>query len=476
MASILPDFLKRVLSAFKIRNLSVTDEKAWNRSLWTLIGARSDSGTSVDEFSALNYSAVWCAVNLISGTVGSLPLHLMKQAGKGKREAREKGLYYVMHDQANPFMSAMQFREVLTAHVLTWGNGYAEKVCNGIGEITELWPISPDRMRIDWKDSAPLYCIRVDNREIQLTRDKIFHIAGLSFDGIQGYSVISMARQAIGLGMAMEEFGARYFGAGTHPGAIVSHPGHLSPQAHDNLKTDLQTKYAGLGQSHRLLLLEEGMKLENLGIPPEDSQFLESRLFQVQDIARWFNLPVHKLKEMSKSSFSNIESEQISFVTDSILPWLIRIEQAYNMQLLSMTERQRQRLYFKHVVEGLLRGNSVDRAAFYKEMFYIGAMSPNDIRAKEDLDPIDGGDEYFVPVNMIPLSKIDQLPMLQAPKEPIEKEDDTGDEAKSTQGNPKPNRGAKVDAATSINRAGPGKTVLVGWPGEGKRKANPGNA
>jgi hypothetical protein len=220
--------------------------------------------------------------------------------------------------------------------------------------------------------------------------------------------------------------------------------------------------------------------LENLGIPPEDSQFLESRTFQIPEIARWFNLPPHKLKDLTKSSFNNIESEQISFVTDSILPWLVRCEQAYNMQLLSENEQYRQRLYFKHNVEGLLRGNSVDRAMFYKEMFYIGAMSPNDIRAKEDLDPIDGGDEYFVPVNMIPLSKLDQLPMLQTPEkikqeEPEEETGDEADEAESAQGNSKPNRRARADAATSINRAGPGKTVLVGWPGEKTRKANPGH-
>jgi HK97 family phage portal protein len=404
----------------------------------------------------------------------------MKSVGKGKKQATDKTLYRILHDKPNPFLSAMQFRETMMAHILTWGNGYAEIVRSAIGDVVQLWPITPDRVRIDWEDSQPVYYIRVDTKEIPLHRDKILHISGLGFDGVQGYSVISMARQAIGLGMAMEEFGARYFGAGTHPGAIVSHPGKLSAQAHDNLKVDLQTKYAGLGQSHRLLLLEEGMKLENLGIPPEDSQFLESRTFQIPEIARWFNLPPHKLKDLTKSSFNNIESEQISFVTDSILPWLVRCEQAYNMQLLSENEQYRQRLYFKHNVEGLLRGNSVDRAMFYKEMFYIGAMSPNDIRAKEDLDPIDGGDEYFVPVNMIPLSKLDQLPMLQTPEkikqeEPEEETGDEADEAESAQGNSKPNRRARADAATSINRTGPGKTVLVGWPGEKTRKANPGH-
>jgi HK97 family phage portal protein len=167
------------------------------------------------------------------------------------------------------------------------------------------------------------------------------------------------------------------------------------------------------------------MKLEKIGIPPDDSQFLESRIFQTQEVARWFNVPVHKLKEMSKSSFNNIEQEQQSFYTDSVLPWIIRFEQNYNSQLLSLSDKElsgRGRLYFKHSVDGLLRGDSAARSALYTAMFNVGALSPNDIREYEDKDPIEGGDEYFVPLNMVPLSMVKEefKKKLEQPKVPAQ--------------------------------------------------------
>jgi len=384
-----------------IRN-SVTDEKMWNSALWNLQGMQTSSGEDVNEYTALTYSAVFNAITLISRTLASLPLHLRRQ-NNGKNEiAAQHHLYKVLHSVANPMMTAMTLRETLMAHVLSWGNGYAEIVKNRVGDVIELWPISPNRVSPNMKNGGLVYEISVDGSTVSLPKDKILHIAGLGFDGFIGYSIIAMARQGIGLGKAMETFGANYFGQGTHPGVIVSHPSKLSDAAQKNLKDSLVSAYSGLGKSHRLMLLEEGMKLENLGIPPNDSQFLESRQFQIPEIARWFNLPPHKLKDLTKSSFSNIESEQISYVTDSLLPWSVCLEQNFNMQLLTDAE-MRSGLYFKHIFEGLLRGNSVDRADFYSKMFNIGAMSINEIREKEDLNPVEGGDIHLVPLNMTTL-------------------------------------------------------------------------
>ena len=398
-------------------DLALTDEKAWSPSLWNMAGSQSLSGENVTPASALTYSAVYNAIALISGTLGSLPLHLMQKKGKKKQLADEKPLYRGMHDEFNPYMTAMVGREVLAAHILSWGNGYAEIVRDGLGIVRQLWPIPPDRMTVELKDGDLLYSVRVDKEQITLPREKVLHIPGLGFDGYMGYSVISLARKSIGLGMAIETFGSLYFGQGTHPGVVVSHPNKLSATAASNLETSLVKEYSGLGKSHRLLLLEEGMKMETIGIPPDDSQFLESRQFQVTDVARWFNLPVHKLKEMTKSSFNNIQEEQQSFVTDSILPWLIRLEQNYNMQLLLPNEYGRQRLYFKHIVEGLLRGDSKSRGEFYAKMFGIGAFTINDIRELEDKDPVTHkfADEHFVPMNMVPLSMIEK--MLEKEKE-----------------------------------------------------------
>ena len=390
--------------------MSVTDEKAWSPAFWRLIGSQSISGEQVDEYTALNYSAVYNAVSLSSGTVATLPLRLNRKEGTKTLIAEDKTLHRVLHDQANQFMTATQLRETMMAHVLLWGNGFAEIVRNAYGDVVALWPITPDRVTIGMENSELVYEIRVNSEKIKLKRDKVLHIAGLGFDGIQGYSVISMARKSIGLGMAMETFGSMYFGNGTHPGMIVEHPGQLSPAAHTNLKNSLTDAYSGLGNAHRLLLLEEGMKAQKISIPPNDSQFLESRQFQIPEIARWFNLPPHKLKDLTKSSFSNIESEQISFVTDSILPWLVRLEQTYNMQLLSEKEKIREKLYFKHVVEGLLRGDSASRAQFYAALFNIGVLSVNEIREREDFDPIENGDKHFVQLNMTTLENAGKPP------------------------------------------------------------------
>jgi HK97 family phage portal protein len=412
---------------FLVRALGLTDEKAWNPSLWQLAGAQSLSGETVTEHTALTYSAVYNAITLISGTIGALPLHLMQRKGEKKRIADDRRMYRVLHDEYNPWMTAMAGRECLVAHALAWGNGYAEIVRNGYGELMELWPITPNRVRVKTRDGKLVYVVRVDNEDVILPREKVFHLPGMGFDGIMGYSIISMARKSIGLGMALETFGALYFGQGTHPGVIVSHPSKLSAQGSSNLQTSLATEYGGLGKSHRLLLLEEGMKLEKLGIPPDDSQFLESRQFQIPEIARWFNVPPHKLKDLTKSSFSNIESEQQSFYGDTILPWLVRLEQNFNMQLLTDSDKDysgRGRLYFKHNAEGILRADTAARGDFYTKMFNVGALSVNEIRAYEDKDPIEGGDIHLVPLNMTSLENAGKPPVAPKPIEVPEKTDD----------------------------------------------------
>jgi HK97 family phage portal protein len=395
--------IKKILTT-DIRNLSLTDDKAWNPSLWNLIGSQSLSGENVTESTALTNSAVWNATSLISGTIGALPLHLMQRKGKTKQIVDDRKIYRLMHDSPNPYMTAMAFREAMMAHVLLWGNAYAEIVRNGLGDVVELWPITPNRVTPFMRDGELVYKIQMPTGPaVTLSREKVLHVPGLGFDGFQGYSVVAMARKSIGLGMAMETFGSMFFGQGTNPGVIVSHPGTLSTQGHENLQSSLIAAYSGLNKSHKLLLMEEGMKVEKYGIPPNDCQFLESRQFQIPEVARWFNLPPHKLKDLTKSSFSNIESEQISFVTDSILPWLVRLEANYNMQLLSASDKSLSgygRLYFKHIVEGLLRGDAASRAAFYTVMLDKGVFSINEVREKEDMDPVEGGDAHFVQMNM----------------------------------------------------------------------------
>jgi len=335
----------------------------------------------------------------------------MQRKGETKRIADDRKLYSVMHDQWNPYMSAMDGRETMMAHILAWGNGYAEKVVNGYGEVIELWPITPNRITPEMQDNELVYRIKMDRKaDIILGRDKILHIPGLGFDGFIGYSVVAMARKSLGLSMALETFGSLYFGQGTHPGAVVTHPNQVKD--HAAFKKAITEVYSGLGKSHQLMLLEDGMKIDKIGIPPEDSQFLESRQFQIPEVARWFNLPPHKLKDLTKSSFNNIEAENSSFVIDSLLPWLVRLEQNYHMQLLTASDKAmtgRGRLYFRHIVEGLLRANSKDRAEYYKIMVSSGLMTPNEARDKEDMNPSSSpfADELWMPTGLIPLSKFE---------------------------------------------------------------------
>lgn len=387
--------------------MSLTDPKAWDRSLWNLYGAQSLSGETVTEYSSLTYSAIWNAVELIAGTIAALPLDLMQRRPGANRKAEDYKLFHVMHGRWNEYMSAKQGRHVQIAHVLTWGNGYAEIVRDGYGNVIALWPIPPHRVTPRMQDGALVYEIRLEQGQtVILPRAKVLHLLGPSYDGFVGYSRIAMARKSIGLGMAQETFGARYFGAGTHPGLVVSHPQALSPEASTNLRESLNAVYSGLSNSHRLMLLEEGMKVERIGFPPKDSQFLEGRQFSIQEICRWYNVPPHKLKDLTRSSFSNIESEQASFYSETILPTLVDIEQSYDMQLLTDTDRDlsgRGRLYLKHNVKGLLRADTTARAQFYQVMLDRGVFSINDVRELEDMEPVQGGDVHLVPLNMTTL-------------------------------------------------------------------------
>jgi len=409
--------LKKILTSNIRVNLSLSDEKSWSPSLWNLIGSQSISGENVTEHTALTYSAVWDAVGQIAGTISTLPLHLLRTDANKTIQATDKRLFRVMHSEFNPWMTAQIGREVMMSHVLMWGNCYAEIVRNGYGDIIQLWPITPNRVRMEIKEGELIYNIKVGAEEIPLKRDQILHIPGLGFDGLQGYSVIAMARKSLGLGMALETFGALYFGQGTHPGLVVSHPNKLSPETRGNLESALNTQYSGLGNSNRLMLLDDGLKPEKIGIPPNDSQFIESRTFQISDVARWFHMPVHRLRNLDRATNNNIEAEQISWVVDTLLPWCIRLEQCYDQQLLTEPEKVRQFLYSRHNLDGQMRGNSKDRAEYYKTMTGIGAMTINMVRQKENFDPDPNpyADEPFIAINnMIPLSKIDEYMANQA--------------------------------------------------------------
>lgn len=367
------------------------------------------SGVDVTPDSALTYTAVWACVRILSESVAMLPLVLYERTAQGKQRAVNHPLYTILHDVANPEMTAFELRETLQGHLATWGNAFGYIEWGRDGFPRELWPLRPDRMRVARKNGLLRYYYRIQagNPEIPLVAESVLHLRGLGGDGIIGYSPIQMHRESIGLGKAAEEFGSRFFGNDARPGGILEHPGVLGDDAYKRVKGNWASEHGGLDKSHKIAILEEGMKFHEVGIPPEDAQFLETRKFQVQDIARIYRMPPHKMADLDRATFSNIEHLSIEFVTDTLMPWLVRWEKRANLQLL--TGEERKRLYIEHLIDGLLRGDIKSRYEAYAIGRQNGFLSTNDIREKENMNGIDGGDVYLVPLNMIPADQVGQF-------------------------------------------------------------------
>lgn len=366
------------------------------------------SGVTVTEQTALNYSAVWAAVQCISGDVGSIPLVLYRRVGGGKEPMREHPLYRLLHDQPNPEMTAVVFRETLQAHLLTWGNAYAEIEWRGDGRPFALWPLAPDRVTPD-RDAAGNLRYKVQNyskADSLIAPENMLHIPGLGFDGTCGYSVVRMARESIGLGIATEKFGSAWFGNGSSFGGLITHPQRLSPEARKNIRESIQAIHGGVGRNNKVGLLEEGMTYQPTSVPPDDAQFLETRKFQITEIARWFQIPPHMLADLERATFSNIEQQQIDYYTRTLRRWLVRWEQEVNRKLVLQNGTQ----FVQHIIEDFLRGDIESRYQAYAVGRQWGWLSADDVRARENMNPLaSGGDIYLVPINMAPADKIDEL-------------------------------------------------------------------
>lgn len=366
-------------------------------------GHEAESGVSVTETTALQSSPVWAAVRVISEGVASLPLHLYQREGRGRTRADGHPIYTLLRDMPNQYTPALAFREALLAHALLWGNGYAEIERDLLGRPVALWLLRPDLMRVESReDGSPYYLYRPPGAsETELEPSQVFHIRGLGFDGYRGYSVVEMARESLGLGMAAERFGARLFGSGAKPSGVLTTPGHLSDDALARLRRDFSTMHQGLANSHKVAILENGLQWQSISIPPEDAQFLQTRTFQLAEVARWFNIPSSKLRDNGGKSYATLEQENWAFLSETLRPWLIRIEQEVHAKLLMPYEKGQ--YYAEHLVEGLLRADLMTRYNAYAIARNWGWYSVNDIRAMENLDPVPGGDVYLQPLNMQPL-------------------------------------------------------------------------
>jgi HK97 family phage portal protein len=358
-------------------------------------GESVSSGVRINEDSGLNISAVWACVRLISESVASLPLLLYERDGNTRQRLTDHPLYQVLHDSPSDATTSMAFRTTMTAHVLTWGNAYAEIVRGSNGRPRELRILPPHTVSVDTDGAGrQVYVITQGNRDPRrITRRNVLHIAGLGYDGITGYSPIRRARETLGLAVA---------GNGTQPGGILSHPAKLSDGARQNIVSSMRRERAGPENAHKLMVLEEGMSWTQTSIPPDDAQFLETRKFEVEEIARWYGVPLHMIQSLERATFSNIEHQSIDYVTHTLRPWLVRWEQEIKRKLISPLETD---LYAEHLVDALLRGDTKTRYEAYQIGRQGGWLSANDIRRAENMTEIDGGDEYLVPLNMAPANQ-----------------------------------------------------------------------
>lgn len=379
-------------------------------------GQQSQAGPLVSEESSLRTSAVFACVRIIAESIASLPLVVYRQDGRSRQRATDHPLYTILHDEANPELTAFEIREFLMSQTALWGNGYAYIEWSESGQVKEVWPLRSDRVQVWRRDDGQLwYYYSPSVAEDKLGARwfpfwQIHHIRGLSGDGVVGYSPIRVAAlQAIGLALATEEFGARFFSNGAQPRILMRHPGRLSAEAYKRLADSFSESNAGLSNAHKTRILEEGMDISTVGIPPEEAQFLQTRKFQVTEIARIFRVPPHMLADLERATFSNIEHQSLEFVMHTLRPWLVRHEQAIRRDFLISAEEKR--LYFaKYSVEGLLRGDTLARYQSYQSAINTGWMTRNEAREHEDLNPMDGGDKLLVPLNMAEAGKPSPTP------------------------------------------------------------------
>lgn len=374
-------------------------------SPWGASGRKTDSGAKVSPESSLGLAAYYACLRNISEDIGKLPLKVYRHIGPREREeARDEKLYSLLHDAPNPEMSAISFRESVTHHAIGWGGGFAEIERDGPGEISAFWPIHPSRIKIERApDGALRYRVKTGDLGAQdaiLRPEDVLHIHGLGGNGLSGYILSMLAAQTIGIGLQSDKFAARFYGEGIHPTGYLSHPQTLDKDAKDNIKLAYKTEYGGADNSHGMMVLAEGMEWKSLSIPPEEAQFLQTRQFEVVEIARWFRMPPHKLQDLIRSTFSNITEQNIEYVTDCLMPWSVRWEQELKRKCFSGQPD----LFAEHNFNGLLRGDPQKRGIFYRIMWGVGSMSQDDIRAAENMNPIPGGHgaTYYVPSNVTP--------------------------------------------------------------------------
>ena len=376
---------------------------------------RANSGEQVDEKSAMQIATVYACVRLLAESVGQLPLHLYRVTGDdGQEKAKGHPLYKILYREPNPEMTSFSFWEAVMTHLLLWGNAYAQVVRDGKNDVLGLYPLLPENVEIDRTDKGELYYIYhaytdevpgEKNKDITFRRDEILHIPGLGFNGLVGFSPVAMMKNALGTNIAVEKYGSSFFKNNGQPLGVLEHPGVLKdPQ---KIRDNWMDTYGGPNNAHKIALLEEGMSYKPISLPPEDSQFLSTREFGVEEICRIFRDPPHMVQDLKRATFSNIEHQAIDYVVHTLDPWLVRIEKAIVKDLL--VEEEKDEYFPKFNVDGLLRGDYKSRMDGYSVGISTGIISPNEPRQKENMPPLpeeEGGDFHIVNGTFIRLKDV----------------------------------------------------------------------
>ncbi len=386
------------------------------RRLLGSIGMESSSGVLVNADSALTVSAVYSCVRVLAETVATLPLFVYRRTADGGKSRESKHpLYGLLHDVPNDWQTSVEWREMMMGHLALRGNAFSYLDMAGNGYPLRLIPLHPDKVRPYW-DGPNLDLIRYEITDnaghfAVYPMESILHLRGLSSDGLVGISPIGAARESIGLAKATEEYGARLFSSYGRPGGILTHPAKLTPEAAKRLRDSWQASHAGLPSAHKVAVLEEGMSWHQVSMNAEDAQFLETRQYQLTEIARLFRIPPHMIGDLSRATFSNVEQQSLEFVTHTIRPWLVRWEQALSRSLLPKGDRDRG-YFIEFLVDGLLRGDIASRYQAYSIGRNNGWLSANDIRRLENMNPLPDrqGDLYLVPLNMVPAETLTNAP------------------------------------------------------------------
>jgi HK97 family phage portal protein len=365
------------------------------------------AGGYVNERTALQASAVLACVRVIAETIASLPLHTYERTKTGTDRAYAHPMYALLHDEPNPEMTSYTFRETTMTHLLIWGNSYSQIIRNGRGQVVGLYPLLPSKMVVDRDDTGRLMYTYLDRKgvSIPLLPQDVLHVPGLGYDGIVGYSPIALAKNTIGLNLAAEEYGSRFFSNGATPAGALTHPATVKDPA--KLRAAWNAAYAGVANAGKVAILEEGMKFQQIAVPNADSQFLETRKFQVEEICRLYRVPPHMIGMLDKATFSNIEHQGIEFATHTVRSWAVRTEQAYNRSL--FTAEEKKKFFTGFNMDGLLRGDYKSRMEGYSIGIQNGFLCPNDVRGLENMNPIppeQNGDKYMVNGNLLPLADV----------------------------------------------------------------------